>query len=161
MVFIKQDDVFFNTDDLEKAIKRNTNAPKDMYKVSVRNGYPCICIAHKHYRIHRLLGELYYGSLYGYSIHHIDGNKKNNTKENLQLISNSEHSILHQLGKDYRTQEGMMKSVMAMANAKRRSDIEPEEVRRLRDKGYTYRELCEYFSCGNSVISRCLKNRLE
>jgi len=87
----KPDDVFFNRGDLSRAILNKTNKPKAEYKVSIRNQYPSICIGHNHYYIHRLLGELYFGDLTGYSIHHKNGEKNDNSKENLMKISNSEH----------------------------------------------------------------------
>lgn len=45
---------------------------------------------------HNLFGEFYYGKRPdGYVFHHKDENKKNNTKENLVMMSDSEHRALH------------------------------------------------------------------
>ena len=69
------------------------------YKVYLYNNYPCISIAHQKIRIHQLLGEFIFGRIRkGYVIHHIDGNKLNNTKENLQYISNVLHTQIHHKG---------------------------------------------------------------
>lgn len=47
-------------------------------------------------RIHRAVWEYYNGPIPdGYAIHHIDEDKSNNSIENLQLISRSEHATLH------------------------------------------------------------------
>lgn len=152
MKFIKGENVFFNRKDLETAIKSLTDNPKEEYKISIRNSYPCFCIGHKHYYVHRVLGALYFGDLTGYSIHHINGDKKDNTKENLQKIENAEHTKIHHAGKDFRSKSGMMKSVSAMANKRKRDDIKSEDVKKLREQWMTYKELAEYFKCGHSVI---------
>lgn len=157
MKFTKPKDVYFNSEDLERAILSLTDKPKETYKITVRNSYPCFCIGHKHYYVHRVLGEFYFGNLEGYAIHHINENKLDNTRENLQKIINSEHSKLHHTGKDFRSKDGMMKSVNAMAEKRKREDIKSEDVKRLREQGMTYKQLAEYFHCGQSVI----KNRLE
>lgn len=152
MKFIKQANVIFDQKDLEMAICDLTDRPKEEYKISIRNSYLCFCIGHKHHYVHRVLGELYFGDLTGYAIHHVNGEKLDNTKENLQKITNTEHTKLHHLGKDFRTETGMMKSVKGMASKRKRTDVKSEDVRALREKGMTYKELAERFKCGQSVI---------
>jgi hypothetical protein len=44
-------------------------------------------------------------------IHHIDGNKQNNSIENLQIIENSEHQILHESSCRLNTAEAIEKRV--------------------------------------------------
>lgn len=155
--FIKTDEIIFNENDLSKAIMLHTANPNEKYRVSIRNGYPCVCIGHNHYYVHRLLGEVYFGELHELLIHHKNGNKCDNSKGNLQPIRNSEHARLHHVGKDYRSKDGMIKSVHAMAFAKRRNDINQNDVINARGNGATYKELGEMFNCGQSVICRCLK----
>lgn len=157
MKFIKPTNVHFNKRDLEMAILSLTDKPKETYKISVRNSYPCLCIGHKHYYVHRVLGEFYFGNLDGYAIHHINGEKLDNTRKNLRKIVNAEHTKLHHTGNDFRSKDGMMKSVNAMAKKRKREDVKSEDVKRLREQGMTYKQLAEYFHCGQSVI----KNRLE
>ena len=152
MKFVKSEDVLFDCKDLETAILTLTDKPKEEYKISIRNSYPCFCIGHKHYYVHRVLGELYFGDLTGYSVHHINGVKKDNTKANLQKITNAEHTKVHHLGKDFRSESGMTKSISAMANKRKRDDIKSEDVKKLRAQGMTYKELADHFKCGQSVI---------
>lgn len=50
----------------------------------------------KTYKIHRVIWECVNGEIpNGYHIHHIDGNKLNNSIYNLELLSTSEHHTLH------------------------------------------------------------------
>lgn len=61
-----------------------------------KNGYIAITIYGKRNYMHRVVWEQYYGDIpNGFIIHHRDGNKLNNSIENLELISNAEHSRLH------------------------------------------------------------------
>lgn len=47
-------------------------------------------------KLHRVMWAHYYGEIpKGYNIHHIDRDKRNNNIENLQLMTQSEHSRLH------------------------------------------------------------------
>ena len=47
-------------------------------------------------RLHRLIWEAYNGELpEDMVIHHIDGNKTNNDINNLEVLSKSDHSVLH------------------------------------------------------------------
>ena len=49
--------------------------------------------------LHRLIFEKEYGSIpEGYCIHHIDGNKLNNSIDNLEMLPKSEHHHLHNNG---------------------------------------------------------------
>ena len=46
--------------------------------------------------IHRDVWSCFYGEIpNGFVIHHIDGNKNNNSLANLQLMPNAEHTVLH------------------------------------------------------------------
>ena len=52
--------------------------------------------------LHRLIYEKAYGSIpEGYSIHHIDGNKLNNSIDNLEAIPKSKHHHLHNNGESH------------------------------------------------------------
>lgn len=63
---------------------------KLILKQSNRNGYSRLCIAGKQYSVHRLVYETFVGEIKGV-IDHIDGNKQNNSLDNLRDISQSEN----------------------------------------------------------------------
>lgn len=63
-------------------------------------------------KLHRLIYEDHYGVtlLSSTDIHHIDGNKTNNSIENLEAISHSQHSKMHMIGENnplYGTKDSM------------------------------------------------------
>lgn len=46
--------------------------------------------------LHRYKFEKKYGAILpGFSVHHIDGNKRNNKINNLMLVSHKEHVLIH------------------------------------------------------------------
>ena len=60
------------------------------------DGYLTVKVNKKRYKVHRLVYE-YFGTDFNkdYHIHHIDGNKQNNSIDNLECISPSEHNRKH------------------------------------------------------------------
>ena len=64
--------------------------------------------------LHRLIFEENYGKIPNQChIHHIDNNRKNNCMMNLQLLTNSEHSIITHLGRKNKEE-----TLLKMSNAK-------------------------------------------
>lgn len=55
------------------------------------HGYEYVKIGKKPYSVARLLAEAFNDDVKGQEVHHIDGNRHNNTKKNLQVLSSSEH----------------------------------------------------------------------
>lgn len=56
-----------------------------------KKGYVRLTIGKTSEKLHSLLVEQYVGSPKGFTIDHIDGNKKNNSLDNLQIMSNEEN----------------------------------------------------------------------
>lgn len=79
-----------------------------------KDGYLCITIHSKHYKIHRLVGENYLNNPYDKPcIDHIDRNKLNNHYSNLRYVTPKENSNnintinhLRNIGKRYKTEYG-------------------------------------------------------
>lgn len=66
---------------------------KKSIKISIINGRRCI---RSKWKIFRLVWIAFNGPIpKGYCIHHIDFDKTNDRLDNLQLMTNSEHTILH------------------------------------------------------------------
>lgn len=124
------------------------------YKVYLYGDYPCISIGHEKIRIHQLLGEFLFGKIRkGYVIHHIDENKLNNNKENLQYISKALHTQIHHKGKDYTP------SIEALKKARKtkyREEITKEKCEELRNQGLTISQIAKKFNCGVNTINRRL-----
>ena len=79
---------------IKRRCKEKSKKLKQVYRITMHNSYPTICIAHNHVYVHNLIGELKYGFIpEGYVIHHSDFDKQNNDVENLMLLSNVDHAI--------------------------------------------------------------------
>ena len=78
------------------------------------SGYLCVCVGGKIIHMHREIAERALGKPLpkGSVVHHVDGNKVNNSPENLIILQNKhEHMVLHaklkviQAGGDWKTQK--------------------------------------------------------
>lgn len=56
-------------------------------------------------KLHHIIWECINGEIpKGYEIHHIDGNKENNSIYNLEMLSIKNHHDLHQIGRKHKTE---------------------------------------------------------
>lgn len=158
MEFINECNTVFIYTDLEEAIKEKASSTnhklKDTYRLVKRNGYATVRIGHDRYYIHRLLGTLYYGDCE--IIYHKDHNKLNNSRDNLEPMSKSQHANHHHKGNDFRSDEGIKASVNAMANRRRRNDITVETVSKLREQGMTVEQIAKKLACSANTVNRRL-----
>jgi hypothetical protein len=87
----------FGNEELQKRIKhpRGKNHPGWKGGTISQHGYKKIHVDGKQYYEHRYLMEKFLGRklTFNETIHHIDGNKLNNSMENLVLIDRKEHSL--------------------------------------------------------------------
>ena len=138
---------------IQQKCKKLNKKIVNCYTIYLYNGYPCISIAHNKFRIHRLIAEFLYGDIRNYVIHHKDQNQLNNTERNLQLLSLSEHSKLHNKDKKYTP------SLSAIKNARKtnyKKYITREKCLELKRKGFTINEIAKAFNCGINTINRRL-----
>lgn len=83
----------------------NSSWSKNASGVTIRNGYVSMTKGENRYQNeHRLIMEGHIGRklIKGEIVHHIDGNRKNNSLENLQLMSHYEHSRFHALENNHK-----------------------------------------------------------
>jgi hypothetical protein len=94
-------------------------------------------------RLHRLVMEVVLGRFLESHehVHHIDGNKRNNDPENLEIMTNEHHRRLH--------------------NAQDRGfsyDVDVEKIKDLYMKGYSSREVADVLKIGKSTVGKYIKN---
>lgn len=85
--------------DWDKDIDFNTEFDTEFGKAYVnKSGYCVVRLRRDTYvGLHRLMFEKYGGDIpRGYQIHHKDGDKTNNSIENLECLSRDKHMLLHE-----------------------------------------------------------------
>lgn len=161
MKFINSCNCIVDYNILEKAIIEECNRrgiePKDSYKIYDYRGYAGISLKHDKVSIHRIIGKYMVGFNFGRNIcvHHLDGNKMNNSISNLQVIRSELHIKEHDLHKyipeDYKRNFGKrMKPIVS------RTDVTKENVAELRRMGLTIQEFAKKLNCGKNTVSRRL-----
>lgn len=146
---------------LENAIidecKRRNIKPKSKYKIYLYRGYAGISLKHDKVSVHRILGKYMVGFNFGseISVHHIDGNKLNNSISNLQVLKNGlhtkEHNIISRVSK-----EQLKENAQKAAEARKRTDVTTDKVKELRHLGYTVKQISEELHCGYNTVCRRL-----
>jgi hypothetical protein len=148
-------------DILEKAIieecERRNIIPKNNYKIYMYRGYAGISLKHNKVSVHRIIGKYMVGYDFGNDIcvHHIDGNKLNNTVSNLQVIRNSLHTKEHYLVQ-YVSDEHKKNFGNRAKDIISRKDVTEERVRELRNKGLTIPQIAKELKCGYNTVCRRL-----
>ena len=89
---------------------------KPFLKPSDSNGYYVVSINGKQKKVHRLVVETFISEISkGYCVNHIDGDKKNNFLENLEIVTfkeNTIHAYKNGLAKGSQGQENSMSKLM-------------------------------------------------
>ena len=149
---------------LENAIieecQRRKIKPKNNYKIYMYRGYAGISIKHEKVSVHRIIGKYMVGYDFGPEIivHHIDGNKLNNSVNNLQVLKNSLHIKQHNLV-SFMDKDKLRENAKKATEAIKRKDITEEQVKKLRKEGFTIKEIAQMLNCGVNTVNRRLGMR--
>lgn len=111
---------------------------------------------------HRFIMEQFLGrKLDRYEVvHHINGDKSDNRIENLQLMTLSEHSKLHNIGKKISNEQKNKLSEIQKNRPNARRSISDEtiiEMAKLRKQGFSFRAIDKYFNLSNKTSSKILQ----
>lgn len=117
-----------------------------------KGGYLRVALLHNgkhiHYSVHRLVAEAFIGPVAEHKlVHHIDGDKANNTATNLEIVTRLEHAKLHS--------ELWVKTNLGEKNPQRiLSERDIPKIRALLNDGVmTLKEIGNMFGVGKSAIA--------
>lgn len=94
-------------------------------------------------------------------VHHLDGDKSNNSLKNLRVMSRSEHSRLHQSGNSLKesTKEKIKFIARRNRTSSKLSDTQIHEIRRMLSDGLKVSEIAMKFSVSRYAIYRIKNNQ--
>lgn len=155
----------YSESELAKAMIWYSSGPlQRIKKVSLHGEYPSVSIGNKKIHIHRLIAMYCAGNILPSDIfvHHLDGNKLNAEKSNLQLIAMGQHQSNHNAGKILSDKH---KAKIAVANSRRkgtthkpsRPDVTSKDVYCLRKQGMSFNQISKRLK----LDWCCVKRRYE
>ena len=89
-------------------------------------------------------------------VDHIDGNKRNNRLENLEVVTKQENLQRAWAAGAY-ARNGYASKGRPKPSLQRFSDEQVEEMRQLRESGLSYRAIASRFECDHKAIYRILR----
>lgn len=95
-------------------------------------------------------------------VHHIDGDKSNNSLENLELMLFSEHTKLHHTNskRDEKTRANISASKRGKPSAKRYfSDAQALDIRKKHIEGMSYLSISNIHNCSKATIAQLIQNK--
>lgn len=161
MEFINSCNCIVDCNILEKAIieecERRKIEPKHSYKIYYYRGYAGISLKHDKVSVHRIIGKYIVGFDFGSNIivHHLDGNKMNNSISNLQVIRSDLHTKGHNIHQ-YVSENHKRSFGERMKPIVSRNDVTRENVAELRGMGLTISEVAKKLNCGINTVYRRL-----
>ena len=158
--FINDCNAIVDYKDLEQAIYWYSNKPVSRIKhIYLHGSYPAISIYREKIHIHRLLMMFWLGIKLPreFSVHHINENKLDSSKENLCVILNSTHAKKHNIGKEIsdKMKQRLIEFNHSRKNTKQpyhRPDINCAKVKELYDIGYSVNKIAKELKCDWSTV---------
>lgn len=122
------------------------------------SGYKKIVLHGTNVYIHRLVAETFIPNPCSLpEVNHKDGNKWNNTVENLEWVNKSENA-LHAFQKGLRTIDGYTRYRVAKTSHKF-SSIDIKNIHDLFEEGFTKTQIAHLYNCSDSVICNILNKK--
>lgn len=119
-------------------------------------GYLRFKVNNRLLQVHQFLAVLYFGErCIGLQVNHIDGNKMNNKKDNLEIVSQQDN-LKHQWDKGMRQVPNPKGSEHGNAKLDESKVI---EIRSLYDDGVKISELCRKYDVSNRCIAHVVARR--
>lgn len=155
----------YDENELIKAIMWYSDKPTySKKKVSLHGKYPCVSIYEKKIHIHRLLMMYWLNSEIpqGFFVHHINGDKLNALKENLTLVSVSEHQSYHNTGKQISAEQRQKireknRERKGVRRKPKKSNITPKMVYSMRISGMSFNKISKELG----IDWGCVKQRYD
>lgn len=130
-------------------------------KTITKKGYVYITIAPNKKKFeHVLVMEKHLGRILNANecVHHIDGNKQNNSLANLKLMTKSEHSIMHNKQRIWTDEQRKKQSVIAKLRNKNGQShplykpVDMSKIKALLKKGLKVQEICNFLHISKSLF---------
>lgn len=154
-------EVLFDRDDLKKAILWYTDKPVCRLKhVYLHGRYYAVSIYEQKLHVHRLLMMYWLQRDLDRNehVHHINGNRYNNLKENLEVVLASEHISHHQKGilksEEHKALIGLANKRRKGTKMKRKYAFESDDLIAISNGTETINSLAEKHGCDWTTVKR-------
>ena len=168
IVFDNVCDCIVETNELQKAIIWYQDHPtQSKKKIYLHGYYPAVTIGRKKIHVHRLLMQYWSNRLLPSDeyVHHINHNKLDSSKSNLELMKGSEHQSLHNKGKVLSeahkakiASKGKLRKGMKM---KKKVLIDINELTKLLKLGKSINAIAKHFKCDWTTIKSRINENPE